>query len=143
MSDVLEMVDRLGQAFLARDVEATLACFVPEDDITYVGSEAGESATGRAAVRELLAGLFARPEAYSWQATSATVHSLPGAAFVIADADGAEHGADGTVEPFAYRITGLLSRRSSGAWLWRAVQGSEPTLGADALSVMQRSEPTP
>ena len=127
MSDVVEMVDRLGRAFLARDVEAALACFVPDEDITYVGSESGESATGRTAVRELLAGLFARDEAYSWQATSATVHSLPGAAFVIAEADGTEHAADGSVSPFPYRLTGLLSRRSSGAWLWRAVQGAEPT----------------
>ncbi|WP_433083643.1 YybH family protein [Dactylosporangium sp. CA-052675] len=127
MSDVVELVDRLGQAFLARDLEGALACFVPDDDITYVGSEAGECATGRDAVRELLAGLFARPAAYTWQATSATVHTLPGGAFVIAEADGAEHGPDGTVEPFPYRITGLLSRRNSGAWLWRAVQGSEPT----------------
>ncbi|WP_432986015.1 nuclear transport factor 2 family protein [Dactylosporangium sp. CA-233914] len=127
MSDVVEMVDRLGRAFLARDVEAALACFVPDDDITYAGSEAGESATGREEVRTLLSGLFARPAAYTWQATSATVHSLPGGAFVIAEADGVQHAADGTVEPFPYRITGLLSRRSSGAWLWRAVQGSEPT----------------
>lgn len=135
MSDVLEMVDRLGLTFLARDVDATLACFVPDDDITYVGSEAGESATGRAAVRELLAGLFARPAAYTWQATSATVHSLPGAAFVIAEADGTERAPDGTVEPFAYRITGLLSRRPSGAWLWRAVQGAEPAGPAPEPSV--------
>ena len=127
MSDVLELVDRLGRAFLDQDVEAALACFVPDDDITYFGSESGESATGRESVRALLAGLFARDEAYTWQATSATVHSLPGAAFVIAEADGAEHAPDGTVEPFPYRITGLLSRRSSGAWLWRAVQGAEPT----------------
>jgi ketosteroid isomerase-like protein len=127
MSDVLEMVDRLGRAFLDRNVEAALACFVPDDDITYFGSEPDESATGREAVRALLAGLFARDEAYTWQATSATIHTLPGAAFVIAEADGAARAADGTVEPFPYRITGLLSRRSSGAWLWRAVQGSEPT----------------
>jgi ketosteroid isomerase-like protein len=126
MSDVVEVVDRLGRTFLTRDLDGALACFVPDDEITYVGPEAGESATGRAAVRELLAALFARPAAYTWQATSATVHPLPGAAFVIAEADGAEHAPDGTVAPFPYRITGLLSRRSSGAWLWRAVHGSEP-----------------
>ena len=126
MSDVVEMVDRLGQAFLARDTDAVLACFVPDDDITYAGSEVGESATGRAAVRALLVGLFARPSAYTWQATSATVHSLPGAAFVIAEADGAERSPDGRVDSFPYRITGLLSRRPSGAWLWRAVEAAEP-----------------
>ncbi|GAA2589240.1 hypothetical protein GCM10010399_19150 [Dactylosporangium fulvum] len=121
------MVDRLGSAFLSRDVDAVLACFVPDDDITYVGSEAGESATGRSAVRDLLTELFSRPAAYSWQTTSATVHSLPGSAFVIAEADGAEHTPDGAVATFPYRVTGLLSRRPSGAWLWRAVQGAEPT----------------
>src|SRR3954471_16117957 len=99
MSDVVELVDRRGRTFLTRDVEGALACFVPDDDITYVGSEAGESATGRTAVRELLAGLFARPAAYTWQTTSATVHTLPGGAFVIAEADGAEHAPDGIVEP--------------------------------------------
>ncbi|WP_330186299.1 nuclear transport factor 2 family protein [Dactylosporangium sp. AC04546] len=126
MSDPVEMVDRLGAAFLAQDVEAVLACFVPDDDITYVGSESGESATGRDGVRALLTKLFERPEAYSWQATAATIHALPGAAFVIAEADGTAHASDGTVERFPYRVTGLLSRRSSGAWLWRAVQGAEP-----------------
>lgn len=126
MSDVVEMVDRLGRAFLDKDVEAALSCFVADDDITYVGPQAGESATGHAAVRELLSGVFARPPAYNWQATSATVHTLPGAAFVIAEADGAQHWPDGTVDAFPYRITGLASRRASGAWLWRAVQGSEP-----------------
>ncbi|MEV4509779.1 nuclear transport factor 2 family protein [Dactylosporangium sp. NPDC049525] len=127
MSDPIEMVDRLGMAFLSQDVAAAMACFVPDDDITYVGSETGESATGRGSVEKLLESLFARPESYSWQATAATVHTVPGGAFVLAEADGEEHHADGSVTPFPYRVTGLLSRRASGVWLWRAVQGAEPT----------------
>lgn len=127
MSDPIEMVDRLGTAFLSQDVAGVLACFVPDEDITYVGSEAGESATGRTEVEKLLEGLFARPDAYSWQASAATVHTVPGGAFVLAEADGAEHHPDGSVTPFPYRVTGLLSRRPSGIWLWRAVQGAEPT----------------
>jgi ketosteroid isomerase-like protein len=127
MNDPIEMVDRLGAAFLAQDVADALACFVPDDDITYVGSEASESATGRASVEKLLKDLFARPASYSWQATAATVHAVPGGAFVLAEADGEEHHADGTVILFPYRVTGLLSRRASGVWLWRAVQGAEPT----------------
>ncbi|MEV0131512.1 nuclear transport factor 2 family protein [Dactylosporangium sp. NPDC050688] len=127
MNDPIEMVDRLGTAFMSQDVARVLACFVPDDDITYVGSEAGESATGRGAVEKLLKDLFARPESYSWQASAATVHTVPGGAFVLAEADGAEHHPDGSVTPFPYRVTGLLSRRASGVWLWRAVQGAEPS----------------
>lgn len=127
MNDPIEMVDRLGTAFMSQDVATVLACFVPDDDITYVGSEAGESATGRVAVEKLLKDLFARPESYSWQASAATVHTVPGGAFVLAEADGAEHHPDGSVTPFPYRVTGLLSRRASGVWLWRAVQGAEPS----------------
>jgi ketosteroid isomerase-like protein len=130
MSDPIEMVDRLGMAFLARDAAAVLACFVPDDDITYVGSEGGESATGRVSVEKLLESLFARPESYSWQATAATVHTVPGGAFVLAEADGFEHHPDGSTTPFPYRVTGLLSRRASGVWLWRAVQGAEPTVAS-------------
>lgn len=127
MSDPIAMVDRLGMAFLSRDVAGVLACFVPDDDITYIGSESGESATGRASVEKLLESLFDRPESYSWQATAATVHTVPGGAFVLAEADGEEHHPDGSATPFPYRVTGLLSRRASGIWLWRAVQGAEPT----------------
>ncbi|MET7421828.1 nuclear transport factor 2 family protein [Dactylosporangium sp. NPDC005555] len=130
MSDPIEMVDRLGMAFLSQDVAGVLACFVPDDDITYVGSEAGESATGRTEVEKLLESLFARAESYSWQATAATVHTVPGGAFVLAEADGEEHLPDGSVNPFPYRVTGLMSRRASGIWLWRAVQGAEPTVAS-------------
>lgn len=126
MSDPLEMVDRLGRTFRSRDVDAVLAGFVPNDDITYVGLAAGESATGRKAIRALLGELFARPVAYTWQTTSATVHVLADGAFVVAEADGEEHADDGTVTKFPYRVTGVLSRRPSGAWLWRAVQAARP-----------------
>ncbi len=127
MNDPIEMVDRLGAAFLSQDVATVLACFVPDEDITYVGSEAGESATGRTEVEKLFEALFARPEAYSWQTTAATVHTVPGGAFVLAEADGTEHHPGGSVTHFSYRVTGLLSRRPSGIWLWRAVQGAEPS----------------
>ena len=122
VSDPIEMVDRLGAANLSRDVSAVLACFVPEDDITFAGPATGESATGRGPVEKLLTELFARPAPYGWQAAAATVHTVPGGAFVLADADAERHVAGGATDAFPCRVTGLLSRRASGVWLWRAVQ---------------------
>lgn len=126
---VADTVDRLGAAFHAKDVAAALACFVDDEDISYVGSEQGESAHGRAAVATLLGDLFARAESYSWRTRDLIVHRAgPGAgagAFVVADADGTEDGPAGT-ESFPYRVSGLLEP-VAGGWRWRAVQGSEPT----------------
>lgn len=124
--NVTGSINRLGAAFRAKDVAAALACFVDDDDITYVGSEQGESAYGRSAVATLLDELFSRAESYGWQARNAIVHRIDAGAFVIADADGIEEGPTST-EPFAYRVSGLLEL-VDGDWRWRAVQGSEPTL---------------
>jgi hypothetical protein len=123
--NITDAVDRLGAAFRAKDAAAALACFVEDDEITYVGSEERESAYGRSAVATLLGELFSRAESYSWQARNVIVHRLDAGAFVIADTEGTEEGPAGT-EPFAYRVSGLLEL-VNGDWRWRAVQGSEPT----------------
>ena len=61
--EILRAVDLLAAAFRHRDLQAALACFMPDDDICYLGSEPAERADGRAAVTALLTDLFARPEA--------------------------------------------------------------------------------
>lgn len=123
--DLAAAVDRLGAAFGARDVAAALACFVPDADITYVGSEAGERAEGRAAVEALLADLFARDEAYSWRAREVSVHRYGPVAFLIAETDATVVTDAGGREQFAYRLSGLL-QLVDGEWRWRACMGSEP-----------------
>jgi hypothetical protein len=126
---IAESVNRLGAAFRVKDVTAALACFVDDDEITYVGSEAWESASGRSAVATLLSELFSRAESYSWQTGSVIVHRIGTGAFVVADAEGTEEGPAGT-QPFPYRVSGLLEL-VDGDWRWRAVHGSEPGTGAD------------
>jgi hypothetical protein len=123
--NIADTVDRLGAAFRAKEVAAALACFVDDDEITYVGSEEGEAAHGRAAVATLLGELFSRIESYSWETRNVIVHRFGVGAYVVADADGVEQGPSGT-EPFPYRVSGLLEL-VDGDWRWRAVQGSEPT----------------
>ncbi|HYS34214.1 MAG TPA: nuclear transport factor 2 family protein [Pseudonocardiaceae bacterium] len=119
-------MDRLGAAFAARDVDAALECFIPDADITYIGSEAGERAEGRAAVAALFTALFARPEAYSWRAREVSVHRCDRSMFLLAEADGVAESDAGQPETFGYRVSGLLEL-VDGVWRWRVCQGSEPT----------------
>jgi ketosteroid isomerase-like protein len=125
---VVAAADDLGAAFAARDVDAALACFAPDDAIGYVGSEHGEAATGRRAVAELFTAVFARDEAYSWRATEPVVHGLGDHAYLIADAEGLARADDGTSTGFRYRISGLL-HLIDGRWRWRHCHGCEPAAG--------------
>jgi ketosteroid isomerase-like protein len=123
---VVTAAHQLSAAFAARDVEAALACFVPDGDIGYAGSERAENATGRAAVVALLAAVFARDEAYSWRVTDALVRTYGGSAYLFAEADGVARTDAGEAVPFPYRISGVLEL-VAGRWLWRHCQGGEPT----------------
>jgi ketosteroid isomerase-like protein len=128
VSPVLAAAAELSAAFAARDAAAALSCFVPGDDISYVGSEHTEAATGRAAVADLFADVFSRDEAYRWQVTTASVREYRDSAYVLAEADGFAHTDAGEVIPFAYRISGLLEPSGTG-WRWRHCHGCEPSPG--------------
>jgi ketosteroid isomerase-like protein len=123
---VVAAADRLSAAFAARDVDAALDCFVLDDHIGYAGSEQAETATGRGAVSALLAAVFARAEAYSWQVTAARVHMYGGCAYLFAEADGLARTDAGETVPFPYRVSGMLEE-DGGRWRWRHCQGGEPT----------------
>jgi ketosteroid isomerase-like protein len=129
-SPVFAAVDDLSAAFAARDVAAALACFVAGDDIGYVGSEHTESATGRAALGALFAAVFSRGEAYSWQATAASVREYGDCAYLIAEAHGLARTDADEIIAFPYRISGLLEP-IDGRWRWRHCHGCEPNGEAD------------
>ena len=122
---LLTAVRRLSDAFATRDLAAALDCFVPSDDISYVGSEQGERAHGRAAVAALFASLFTRSEAYSWQATELVSYRCVQGVFVMVEAEGLATGGDGEREAFAYRLCGLLEWCGDD-WAWRACNASVP-----------------
>jgi ketosteroid isomerase-like protein len=121
-------VRELSAAFAARDLPAALACFAPGDDVGYAGSERAETATGRAALTALLTEVLGRDEAYSWVATSVTVHERGATAYVFAEADGSVRTDAGVTDAFAYRVSGLVELVGN-RWLWRHCQGGEPTGG--------------
>jgi ketosteroid isomerase-like protein len=128
MTGPIQAVTALSAAFADRDLAAALDCFVPGDDIGYAGSELTETATGRAALTELLTGVFGRDEAYSWTVTAVTVHEYGPAAYVFAEAQGLVRGDDGAADTFAYRVCGMVEL-VGGRWRWRHCQGCEPTDG--------------
>lgn len=127
-------VDELGAAFLAGDRDAVLALFADSGEVLYAGSEPGEVAAGRSALRALLDRLFARDERYCWRATSTVVAEEDGRLYVVADCDltvhpvGPDQSAGPATELVAYRIGGALERHGT-SWLWRLCQGSEPSAG--------------
>ena len=126
-------VDRLGDAFASGEPDLVLSEFAPDGEVMYAGSETGELAVGRPALRTLLTELFGRQERYRWRCSSVHVVETAHGAFVVADAtltvltvgeDGAALAGSGE-ESFPYRVSGVLER-SQGDWRWRCCQGSEP-----------------
>jgi hypothetical protein len=124
-------VDALGTAFLSGDPDAVLRYFATTADPIYAGSEPGEVAVGRVALRSLLEELFSRNERYSWRTTRVASTGGDDVLHLVADADLFVHPcADGSAagpatEQAPYRITGVLEREPEG-WRWRLCQGSEP-----------------
>lgn len=129
--EAVRLVDGLGEAFASGDPDAVLSRFADDGEVMYVGSEPGESAVGRPALRVLLSDLFARDERYVWRCESVQVARSRTCVSVVADARlfvlpvGAPATSAGT-ESFPYRVGGTLEPSPSG-WRWRYCQGSEPS----------------
>jgi hypothetical protein len=117
-------IERLGEAFAAADVDAALAAFLPGDGVLYAGSEPGECAAGRAGLRALFAGLFARDERYRWSCDSVVL--APSDTDVAVCAEARLHVLPAG-EVYPYRICGVLAPLPGGGWAWRLFAGSEPT----------------
>ena len=140
VSEVLDALDDLTRAFAQRDAGLLLdRC---ADDVTYVGSEDGEQASGRAEVAGLLARVLDRPERYSFEWALPLVGVEKDLAWLHAQGTGTVHAdgpladggrldggrVDGTAEAFAYRLSGVLRRADGGrGWRWVLIHGAEPT----------------
>jgi len=127
------LIDRLGDAFAAADVERVVAMFADEGDVIYAGSEPGEVAVGQSALRVLLTDLFSRVERYSWRCRSVHTVTCATGVIVVADATllvyaGTHAGGNDESQPqqtAPYRVSGLLENSTAG-WRWRFCHGSEP-----------------
>ena len=116
-----DAIGRLGRLMYDRD-PAIADEFMA--DAMLVGSEPGEVAHGREAIRTLLAGIHAKPYRVTWQwdSVDATIEGETGWFFAEGSAimdDG------GQLRRLAYRLAGVL-HLADGHWRWRLFHGSEP-----------------
>ena len=116
----------LSDAFRNRDVEAAVACFADDRKATYVGSEQSELAVGPDALRELLARIFGRDEAYSWTTDELWSSERGDLCIVAAELTGTVHLDAGGTERFPYVLTGVL-RMEDDTGRWLLCHGAEPT----------------
>ena len=134
MSAARAAVDRLGSRFRQADVDAVLAEFAPTGEVVYAGSEHGEVAVGRAALRALLVGLLDREERYSWRAGEVHEVVTEDSIHLVAEAELTVHVPDEATgwrpeQRVPYRLSGVLERvpgPGPTVWRWRLCQGSEP-----------------
>jgi ketosteroid isomerase-like protein len=123
---VTSAITALSNAFRGRDLDAALACFADDLDATYVGSEQGELAIGPDELRELLARVFARDEAYSWTTNSVWAWERGELWMVVARLAGTVHRDAGGTEHFPYVLSGVVRvENDQGRWL--LCHGAEPT----------------
>jgi ketosteroid isomerase-like protein len=124
-AEILSILDRTSDRFVARDVGGVLELFAPGDDVRLAGSEVGEVARGRNDIRRVLADLFSRPEAYSFEWDGHDVSVADDVAWVFAEGSLVVHKDDGAVERVPYRMSGVLQHVGE-RWLWRMFVSSEP-----------------
>jgi hypothetical protein len=123
-----DLLQALSTAFRTRDLEGVLHLLSTTATVTYAGSEHGEKATGRRQLRALLSDLLGRPEAYSFDLPDITFGEHSGLVWMLADGEATQSADDGSVQTFAYRLTGVLADEK-GHWRWLMLAGSEPTPG--------------
>jgi uncharacterized protein (TIGR02246 family) len=124
------LLERLNQGFLRRDVERVLDLFAPDAEVVFIGSEAGETATGAIQLRSLLETLFARPETYRWSWGQLRFKVNDSVAWLATEAVLTVEGPERLELP--YRMTLALERRR-GQWLIMHYHGSEPTADSDVV----------
>jgi uncharacterized protein (TIGR02246 family) len=120
---IRNLLERLNQGFARRDVTQVLDLFTPDPETVFIGSEAGETATGPTQLRRLLQGLFARPETYQWRWGQLHVGVTGQVAWLTTQAVLLVEGPQPLELP--YRMTLVLQRREN-TWLIVHYHGSEP-----------------
>jgi ketosteroid isomerase-like protein len=122
--EVMAVLDAFNEALERRDLDATLALFVQHPDVTLVGSEQGETATGPSELRSFFERIFARPGIFRFEWRSCTVSARGDVAWFFADAI-ARYTENDHIASVAYRTTGVLEREQNH-WLLAQYHGSEP-----------------
>ena len=112
---------RLGRMLFDRDT-----AFADQfaEDALLVGSEPGEVARGREAIRTLIGQFATLPDRYIWDWTSVDIRVSGDLAWLFAEGEVVSSGAGGRLAK-PYRLSAVLGWDGS-RWIWRLFHGSEP-----------------
>lgn len=121
---VVSALDNFTQMVSDRNVDGVCGLFVDDADLTYLGSDPEDAATGPDQLRALLTRVLARPQTYVIRWQTRLVSTRGDVAWVAADTmvhlrveDQEWHG--------PYRVSVVFEYRD-GRWLIAHFHGSEP-----------------
>jgi hypothetical protein len=123
VQEVHEAIQRIGRLMYDRS-PAFADEFAP--DGMLVGSEPGEIALGREAIRQMIGTFHALPARYSWTWSSIEASVEGRSAWLFAEGFAVKE-LDGDQTRRPYRLSGVLSLEN-GKWCWRLFHGSEPKI---------------
>jgi ketosteroid isomerase-like protein len=122
--EVLAALRQLVEAIRDKDVESTLGSFAEEEDVRFIGAEAGVFGRGREQLRTCFEELLAGPIGYGFRWDECDVSVSGDVAWLFAGGRLQTSSVAGHHE-HPYRLTGVL-RRVESKWLWMQIHVAEP-----------------
>ena len=117
----------LDEAFARGDVEAVLAGFVADDDLTLWRSAEAEHAVGPEELRRFTDWMAEQPGSFTIRYADHRVRVDGDVAWVNAEGIGTWDDGAGTVKEMPHRVTAVF-RRVDGRWLCHTRNGSQPRI---------------
>ena len=115
----------LDEAFAAGDVDAVVAGFTGEDDLTLWRSALEEHAVGPDELRAFVTRMSALPGSFTIDYETYRVSLGTDVAWVNAEGTGTWDDGAGTVKGMPHRVTAVF-RRMDGSWRCHTRNGSQP-----------------
>lgn len=125
-SQVRHVLERFNELVSTKNPQV-LEEFAPGDDVLLIGSDAGEVAADRQALKAFFDRVFARENTFSWEWDRLDVSHDENLAWFFAEGRVVLTTAQ-EQRKAPYRVSGVLERQGE-RWLWRQYHGSEPVPG--------------
>lgn len=127
--DVIAVMNRMADAYRARDIAGVMACFVPDADVVMYGTGADEKRVGLEQIRFQAERDWAQSDEVSLKLDWVSVSAAGNVAWVAADTTLAVRVGDEALS-FPARTTAVLEKRD-GAWLLAQAHFSFPAAGQE------------
>ncbi|MFN2568462.1 MAG: nuclear transport factor 2 family protein [Candidatus Dormibacteria bacterium] len=122
---VIALLDEFTTLVSDRNVDGVCGLFLDDPDVTYLGSEPEDAATGPKQLRELMTRVLKRPQTYVIRWQTRLVSARGDAAWVAADTM-VHVRIDDLEWRGPYRVSVIVEYRG-GRWLIAHFHGSEPS----------------